>query len=297
MVRLEFLDDPLSFLAAAGEHLAADPVVNTVVASVTQRLLADQEAGSSWDHLPHRWWLVVRDGDGDQVVGVAMRTAPFAPYPVFVLPMPEDAAVALATALHARGEHVGGVNGALPAAQTCADELARLGGGTVTVHQHTRLHALATVSAPRPAFGRMRRARPEEAPLALEWFQAFHRDAAEQAGRAPETAQDAWETLDGLRQRIDDGQIWVWEHGGQVVHLTAMNLSAFGATRLGPVYTPPGQRGRGYAGNTVAQLSQRILDAGERPCLYTDQDNPGSNRLYAGLGFEPVVDMVDLEIH
>ena len=48
-----------------------------------------------------------------RVVGVAMRTAPFAPYPLFVLPMPDAAAVALARALHDRGEPVGGVNGAL----------------------------------------------------------------------------------------------------------------------------------------------------------------------------------------
>jgi predicted GNAT family acetyltransferase len=30
------------------------------------------------------------------------------------------------------------------------------------------------------------------------------------------------------------------------------------------------------------------------PCLYTDQANPTSNRLYSGLGYRPVVDMVDL---
>ncbi|MCW2772418.1 MAG: hypothetical protein JWN91_744, partial [Nocardioides sp.] len=40
MTSLEFLDDPAAFLAAAETHLSADPVLNTVIASVTQRAAA-----------------------------------------------------------------------------------------------------------------------------------------------------------------------------------------------------------------------------------------------------------------
>ena len=58
-----------------------------------------------------------------------MRTAPFAPYPPFLLPMPDEAAVALARALHERGEEVLGLNGALPAVDLCAAELTRLRRG------------------------------------------------------------------------------------------------------------------------------------------------------------------------
>ena len=46
-----------------------------------------------------------------------MRTAPFEPHPLFALPMPAEVAVFLARELHARGEGIGGVNGALPAAR------------------------------------------------------------------------------------------------------------------------------------------------------------------------------------
>jgi hypothetical protein len=40
------------------------------------------------------------------VAGAGMRTATFAPYPPFLLPMPDQAAVVLARALHERGEEV-----------------------------------------------------------------------------------------------------------------------------------------------------------------------------------------------
>jgi predicted GNAT family acetyltransferase len=88
--------------------------------------------------------------------------------------------------------------------------------------------------------------------------------------------------------------VYLWEVDGEVVHLTSANPPAFGAARIGPVYTPARQRGRGYAGAAVAQVSQLILDEGARPCLFTDQANPVSNRIYQRIGYEPVVDMANL---
>ena len=66
--------------------------------------------------------------------------------------------------------------------------------------------------------------------------------------------------------------------------------------RVGPVYTPPEHRGRGYASAAVAGVSERLLEQGVRVCLFTDQANPTSNRIYTALGFEPVVDMANLVV-
>ncbi len=83
---------------------------------------------------------------------------------------------------------------------------------------------------------------------------------------------------------------------GQAVHLTGANAVSFGAQRIGPVYTPPEHRGHGYASAAVAEISRRFLAAGSRPCLFTDQANPVSNRIYQAIGYRPVVDMINLEI-
>src|SRR6478735_6021085 len=141
-------EDPAEFLALAEEHLAADPVLTTVVSTVTHRVLAQLERGVPAPEHP-RWWAVVRDGSG-AVVGVAMRTAPFAPHPLFVLPMPDAAAVALARAVHARKEVFGGANGALPATRVAAEEAARLQGGTASAWEHTRLFELGELVDPAP---------------------------------------------------------------------------------------------------------------------------------------------------
>ncbi|WP_435153551.1 GNAT family N-acetyltransferase [Micromonospora aurantiaca (nom. illeg.)] len=289
---LHFCADPGEFLADAEAYLAADPVVGTVVASVTRRMAARRAEGVA---LPEDvWWLVVRDAAG-AVVGVAMRTAPFPPRPPFLLPMPREAATALAEAWHQRGERVRAVNGALPAARACADEVARLDGGRVAVAQHTRLHLLDRLTPPAPVPGALRAATTDDIDLVTAWFGAFTADADEQAGR-PRGAS-AHETPDRaeLLHRIRDGRVWFWtDESGAPVHLTAANPPSFGVARVGPVYTPPGQRGRGWAGNAVAEVSRRLTAEGARVCLFTDQANPVSNRLYARLGFRPVVDMVNL---
>ena len=219
-------------------------MLSTVVSSVTHRAVAAVERGLPAPEHP-RWWVVVRDDSGS-VVGVAMRTAPFAPYPLFVLPMPDPAARELARALHARGERVGGVNGTLPAAQVVADETARLAGGTATVFEHTRLFELGELVDPAPAAGRVRAARADEVDLALAWYRAFDVDAAEQAGRAEADESAGHLDADEMHERIAAGRIWFWEdESGQPVHVTGFNPPSFGVARIGPVYTPKAAPGAG----------------------------------------------------
>lgn len=291
---LELTEDPARFLAAAGEHLAADPVLTTVIASVTARLAAGGGYGAD---APHRWWAVVHDAAG-VVVGTAMRTAPFAPYPAYVLPMPADAAIALARTLHDRGEALGGVNGALPAARVIAEETARLTGAQVRVHEHLRLFELRDLVVPPSPPGRLRPATPADADLVLAWYLDFGRAAAEQAGRTePHGSSTETFTLEDVTERIDAGLVSLWEdETGQTVHLTAASPPAYGVSRVGPVYTPVEHRGHGYAGAAVAEVTRRILDAGDRACLFTDQANPTSNRIYEALGYRPVVDMANLVV-
>jgi len=287
-------EDPAEFLALAEEHLAADPVLTTVVSTVTHRVLAQLERGVPAPPHP-RWWAVVRDGAG-AVAGVAMRTAPFAPHPLFVLPMPDDAAVALARAVHARGEHLGGANGTLPAARAVAEEAARLQGGTATIWEHTRLFELGELVEPVRVAGGMRRATLADTDVCLAWFQAFAADAAEQAGRTEGEGHEEYFTREDMVERIDAGRVWLWEVAGEPVHLTGFNAPSFGVARVGPVYTPKEHRGRGYASAGVAEVSRRLLDEGARVCLFTDQANPTSNRIYQALGYRPVVDMANLVV-
>ncbi|MDN4172693.1 GNAT family N-acetyltransferase [Nocardioides sp. SOB77] len=286
--------DPAAFLAEAGEHLAADPVVTTVVATVTRRAADDDAAGRALPAHP-RWWAVVRDGTG-AIVGAAMRTAPFEPFPAYVLPMPDEAARALARAVHGSGERLRGVNGALPAARVVAEETAALVAGAVVVDEHLHLWELPGLDGlvDHDAPGRLRVAGPADVPRCVEWWAAFAVDAAEQGGREGAHPMDL-ETEVGMARRVERGLVWLWESPeGEVVHLTAHSEPAFGVVRVGPVYTPRERRGRGYASAAVAQVTRRVLEAGDRACLYTDRENPTSNKVYAAIGYRTVAETANL---
>lgn len=291
-MRLQFSTDPAEFLAAAQEYLAAEPVISTVVTTIAHRLVAEMADGVAQ---PDRnWWLVVRDESG-AVCGAGMRTAPFPPYPLFLLPIPDNAATGLARALHERREETLGVNGALPAVELCAEELARLGAGRVEVAQHTRLHELGELVQPAPVRGELVAVREDDVGLATEWFAAFMGDADEQAGRPRGASAHEMPEPSEMLRRIRAGRLWFWvDEKGRPVHLTGANPPSFGVARIGPVYTPPDQRGRGWASNAVAEVSRRIQAQGARVCLFTDQANPTSNKIYAALGYRPVVDMANL---
>jgi GNAT superfamily N-acetyltransferase len=294
---LEFTEDPRAFLLRSGALLEADPVLTTVVASVTARVADSFENGGPAPAYP-RWWLTVADERTGEPVGVTMRTAPFAPYPLYVLPMPDPAARAVAAALVARGEEVSGLNGALPATEVMATELARRTGRTARVHEHTRLHELTKLVEPRVVpDGRPRVAVPADGELALAWFRAFHADAAAQAGRL-EPGQEGEQFDEAeIAGRIAEGRIWLWEDMlGTPVSLVGFNAPSYGVARVGPVYTPGAHRGHGFASALTAHVSRLLRDTGSRVCLFTDQANPTSNKIYAAIGYVPVVDMANLRI-
>ena len=296
-MELEFFDTPQPFLDVAGDLLAAQPVLGSVIASFTARTAREVADGmDSWADVDagfERWWVVVRD-DAGEVVSAAMRTAPFKPHPTFALPMSDDAARALAVALHERGELLGGANGALPGAAVLARATAELAGGEVVSDKATRLWECTTVAVPPAPEGRLRLATEADAELVLAWFTAFHAEADEQAGREPDPSSGEHNTLDSVLVRIREEIEWLWElPDGTVAHLTGSGQPSYGVARIGPVYTPKEHRGRGIASYVVGELTRRGLEAGHRMCLFTDQSNPTSNKIYAGLGYEPVAEMAE----
>jgi predicted GNAT family acetyltransferase len=172
-----------------------------------------------------------------------------------------------------------------------------LQGDQVEVAQHTRLFELGELVPPRGVPGRLREARLDDVDLAREWLGRFLHDADVQAGREPDTHRSESVEPEHLRRRIEGGEYWFWlDETGARVHLTGANPPEFGVARIGPGYTPPQERRKGYAGAAVAAVSQLFLDAGARVCLYTDQANPTSNGIYRAIGYRPVVDQVNLRM-
>jgi GNAT superfamily N-acetyltransferase len=293
-MELRFYDDPAEFLDVAGDHLGEQPVLSTVMASVASRVRDRRAADVSWPEGVPCWFAAFVDRG--EVIASAMRTAPFGEFPAYLMPMSDDAAVLLARTLLDRDEPVLGANGALPAVQVFCEEMAAATGKQATVGQHTRLFELGELKEPAEVSGRLRPATVDEQELVTGWYDAFMVDADEQAGRAPGSSPHEAPEPAEMRRRIESGRIFVWEVDGVPVHVTAATMPAFGVSRVGPVYTPREHRGHGYASRAVYEVSRLLRQSGDRPCLFTDQDNPTSNKIYEALGYEPLVDMANLRV-
>jgi predicted GNAT family acetyltransferase len=209
-----------------------------------------------------------------RLVAVALRTPP---WPLLVSELGAAWADALMDAWLTVDPSVPGVNAAAASARATAAAWARRTGGTAHCRMHEAMHVLGEVrDPPRPAAGRLRSAADGERELLVAWERAFAREAGiGQGDRAPQVVEG----------RLARGGLFVWDHDGPVSTLV-LSPAIAGTVRIGPVYTPPAYRRRGYASTAVAAAARGALGAGARQCmLFTDLANPTSNKIYAAVGF------------
>ncbi len=271
------------FLAQAGEFLRAEPARNTVVLTVTEslRVKTAAQTPAGRDRPLFGWW---RPDAGRQVRGAFMHTPDF---PVFLTFMTRQAAAELASLLAASGRWVPGVNAEKEASEAFADAWRHRTGDAAQVHRLMRLFRLDELTRPDPGpEGTPRLAAERDRDLLIEWFDAFVREVGD---------PDRQDHAAAVDERLSYGGITVWEADGNSVSIAGVTRAVGGMVRVGPVYTPPALRGRGYAGAATAAVSQAALDAGATEVvLYTDLANPTSNALYQRLGYRPVEDRVTL---
>ena len=127
-----------------------------------------------------------------------------------------------------------------------------------------------------------RRATSRDADALAAWRVAFEVEAL----RVEPAAKALLDARTGVGRQIDDGSLWVLEHGGRPVAMTAFNARTAEAVQVGGVYTPPELRGRGYARCAVAASLLAARDEGATlGVLFTAEDNAVAQRAYRALGF------------
>jgi predicted GNAT family acetyltransferase len=219
----------------------------------------------------------------EAVVAAAIRTPPR-----FMLASDVDrsAAGSLVDLWLAEDPELPGVAGTPETTRAIAAAWVERTGGATTPRMRMALHDLPEIrDPPRPAPGQLREPRPDERTLMIEWFEAFGSEADAAPGRRVEPIVDA---------RLADGLLLVWDDDGPV-SLVGLNAPVGGVVRLGPVFTPPEHRRRGYAGTAVAVASRLALAGGAHTCiLYSDLLNPTSNKIYAEVGYRRVADWEEL---
>ncbi|HEY2182869.1 MAG TPA: GNAT family N-acetyltransferase [Gaiellaceae bacterium] len=276
-------DDAAAFLAEAEPLLLADEARHNLILGIAGTIR------DSPDHYPTRsLWLVRDEGE---VAAAALRTPPY--NLILAAPRSDDALTVLARGIAA---DLPGVVGAEPEAAGFADLWSQQTGLRARTNMRQGVYALEQVRPPSAVPGSARVATANDRELALRWWIAFGQEVLHEGRPGRDRAEATLEH----RLSSPSAGILLWEDGGVPVSLAGWGGPTPNGIRVGPVYTPPELRGRGYATALSADLSQRLLDGrlfegGRRFCfLYTDLANPTSNAIYERVGYRRVAESAEI---
>jgi predicted GNAT family acetyltransferase len=271
-------DEVADFLAAAGTFLESREAEHNLILGLCTNIARHPDLFAD---RPPRFLTVTDDGT---FVAASIRTPPFNQV---LSEMADQHAELLADALADDGDTLPGVLGPTDAARRFVDRWRERTGLTAERVLAERIFRLSAVIPPRSSSGSWRVAGSDDRETLAAWYLAFAEEATPE--QAPVEDLDAM--VDRWVRRIGR-TMYLWEDGDRPASLAGAGGETPNGTRIGPVYTPPELRGRGYASNLVAAVSQAQLDAGRRFCfLFTDLANPTSNKIYQQIGYEPVTDV------
>lgn len=266
------------FLALAGGFLEIREAENNLIFGICSTLRTSPEIFAQ-----PSLFRVISDGSGS-VVAAALQTPPWN----LVLSWMDDLEAVDALLPTLRDQPLPGVLGPTESTARFAARWTEATGQAARIDVAERIFRVERLIPPeRPASGSWRTAAPADRELVARWMLAFNEEASPEAPPADDwlTIADRW--IAGLQRRL-----YLWEDDGEVVSLAGAGGETPHGIRIGPVYTPPERRGRGYASSVTAAATADQLSRGRRfVFLFTDLANPTSNKIYRQIGYEPVCDV------
>jgi predicted GNAT family acetyltransferase len=272
--------DARSFLDLAGPLLLKDEARHNLILGIAGTTELQPELNPVY----HAWVIL----NGDEVVAAATMTPPHKL--VVADPVNDEAALALLDAVRASGVEVPGFVANLPTAPLLARAWSEATGSWVELVRTEGVYALTQVLDVPRSSGASRRATPADRALLETWLTEFAAEAM------PTEASDREQLQRSIETRFTSAVagFWIWEDDDVPVSLAGYSGPTATGIRIGPVYTPPDLRRRGYASNLVAELSRGLLEDGYQACfLFTDLANPTSNKIYTDIGYVRVCDAAE----
>ncbi|WP_407784212.1 GNAT family N-acetyltransferase [Actinophytocola sp.] len=265
-------------MALAESFYGKDTLRHTVALTAMVRLLTMERAAAPRMATLH---------DNGDLIGVALRTPP---WPIISSGLPTDP-VLLETFLTEWREvdpELPGASGPRENVDAVGAAWTRVTGGATTEVLAGRLYRLGQLTLPTVP-GRARLATEDDIELLAKWRAEFSDEAL------PDQRDKSGGPEMVRRSFVIQDTVMLWEDGGELVSWANASTPIGGMSRVGPVYTPPEYRGRGYGSAVTAVVSQRARDAGARDViLFTNLANPTSNSIYQKMGYRPVYDSSEL---
>lgn len=278
-MKVILVPDASIFLTRSASFRSVQPYLTNVMGSV-----ATSVAGGYGTYETMSWWII--EDDERNVRGMMMRTAP---HKLVLSPMPNEALVPAVDAVLARDPEIPGVSGSRDLAQSFLTRFIQVSGRAlrVEVERAILVYVLGTLVDPAPLSGYWRTGEQDDFELLLTWWNGF----------ADDTDVERHGLEESVRTALSDGRIYLWIDADRpvcaVAHSLVVATPSGSVVRIGPVYTQPAERRRGYAGRLTAAVSSRLLQRGHGLMLFTDAANKTSNGVYTRLGYQKVDELVE----
>jgi RimJ/RimL family protein N-acetyltransferase len=265
-----YSDDPAAARSSASDFLEARPIDHNIVLTLLAQRIATPEPG-------HYWWVA----DGESVVGFAMQSP--VTFKAAVSPGASAVIDALVPEVAATAPALPGIIAEAATAAAFAGRWAERRKLPVIPEEGQRIYVLAVLRPPSGVAGTLRPATLDDIPRLVQWNDGFCTDT----GQSRPSDPAAW-----TGRLVAARRLFLWDRGAPVSMCTVTSPIA-GVSRVGYVYTPPEQRGHGYAAAVVSMVSAAALaDGADRCMLYTQLSNPTSNAIYRRLGYEPFAEVL-----
>ncbi len=258
--------------------LIADEARNNLIIGVARVIARSPDVYPN-----HAMYVVERSGTP---IAASLVTAPH--NMVLADALDDEAASLLAGYVLDREIAIPGVTGNRPSIDAFVGAWESRTGESAKLSMRQGVFALEAVADLHPAPGEPRRGTIEDLDLIVAWQLEFAAEAI------PDEEHDLERMTEMAERRLSGegaGGYWLWVDEAEVVSLSGHGGPTISGIRIGPVYTPPELRGRGYATSVVAHQAQALVDDGYRFCfLYTDLANPTSNEIYKRIGYHQVAE-------
>lgn len=277
-MKLTRFDDVHEFYSHVSAFLTAREAEHNLLLGIIRGV----QIGEYNEHPPY---LACVEQDGD-VIAVILRTPPHN----ILLSQMDDAIIPLIIEdLRHEYAQLQGVIGTKITSRLFVEAWEAAMGQPFQLTTKERIYKLEQVIFPQGIMGELRWAIESDFDLLVNWYNGFYQDIGLCSMASDQSQKTIRRFLDSDPQ---ERRLAIWEVDGVPVSMAGYMGSTPNGMRVGAVYTPREYRKKGYASACVAHLSQHILDMGKQFCfLFTDLDNPTSNRIYQDIGYKPISDV------
>jgi hypothetical protein len=266
--------DAQTFLAAAGSMLYARETVNNLILGISERLIRDPAAYED------PFFATVSDHAGEICLAAVMTP----PHNLILAgdSSAEGSYPILIEYFKSQCVHIPGVTALAEIADGFTWAWVQGVKERVIPGKQLRVYELREVHMSDPPLGTFQMACPADIPSIAQWIQAFEQEALGEFHNVD---------IDRAEKLVTKGQVFTWVVDGKLVSMAMKTRPIAHSTSVTGVYTPPEHRRQGYASALVANLSQYLLNEGNLFVnLFTDLDNPTTNKIYQAVGYHPVCD-------